>query len=133
MLTVQELIKSDENFENNYKNKQFSIDNDKRNGIEANYWVSIFNGITKVNGFQFGSIDSSKKASIRKSAKYCVAFDHKGKAFDNNDNEKCEGYFSNCISFNNGINYQLPYTFADWFNNWSWNAKFSDQSIWNKL
>ncbi|MBQ9519770.1 MAG: hypothetical protein IJR59_07745, partial [Firmicutes bacterium] len=40
----------------------------------------------------------------------------------------CTGYITNCVSFNNNINYQLPYTFASWSNNWSWGAKKADQS-----
>ena len=54
-------------------------------------------------------------------------FWHKGKGFDNNNSENCSGYFTNCVSFKNKINYQLPYTFAKWSNNWSWSPSNVDQ------
>ena len=47
-------------------------------------------------------------------------FDHISKGFDKYNSRKCRGYFTNYVSFNN--NYQLPYTFAKWENNWSWGA-----------
>ena len=34
---------------------------------------------------------------------------------------------TNCASFNNNINYKLPYNFPKWQNNWSWGSKNSDQ------
>ena len=37
-------------------------------------------------------------------------------------------YITNCASFNNIINYQLPYTFEKWSNNWSWNPIKSDHA-----
>ena len=37
------------------------------------------------------------------------------KGFDINSSQKC----TNNVSFNNNINYQLPYTFSKWENNWS--------------
>jgi len=80
------------------------------------------------NGFKFGSKTTQKSASVKRTADYSIAFDHKSKGFDNNNSEKCTGYITNCASFNNNINYQLPYTFAKWSNNWSWNPIKSDQS-----
>ena len=34
---------------------------------------------------------------------------------------------TNCVSFNNGINYKLPFTFSKWIDNWSWGSKNKDQ------
>ena len=79
------------------------------------------------NGFKFGSAYTPKNTSIKRNCDYCAAFDHKGKGFDNNNSQKCSGYFTNCASFKNKINYQLPYTFAKWSNNWSWNAINNEQ------
>ena len=70
------------------------------------------------NGFKLGSNFTPKSPDIRRTADYCVCFDNKGKGFDNNHTEKCTGSFTNCVSFNNHINYTLPYTFSKWSNNW---------------
>ena len=35
------------------------------------------------------------------------------------------------MSFNNDINYQLPYNFQVWENNWSWNPKTNHQNKQN--
>ena len=132
MWTVQQLINSDSNFESNYKNKKFSIDNGKINGISAKEWLSKANGAMNGNGFKFGSKLTAQNTSVKRTADYSVAFDHKSKGFDNNNSQKCSGYFTNCVSFNNNINYQLPYTFQKWSNNWSWGAKKSDQNGMNQ-
>ena len=42
-------------------------------------------------------------------------------------NHKYNAYIANSVSFNNGINYKLPFTFSKWTNNWSWNSKNIDQ------
>ena len=128
MWTVQQLIATDKNFENNYKNKKFSLNGGKIAGEAASNWVSKANGSMNGNGFKFGSKTTPQKASVKRTAEYSVAFDHKSKGFDNNNSQKCTGYFSNCVSFNNKINYQLPYTFAKWENNWSWGAKSKEQN-----
>ena len=128
MWTIQQLISSDPNFETNYKNKQFSIENGSINGVKATDWVSKANGEMNGNGFKFGSKTTEKSASVKRTADYCVAFDHKSKGFDNNNSQDCSGYFSNCVSFKNRINYQLPYTFVKWENMWSWGAKKDEQA-----
>ena len=84
------------------------------------------------NGFKFGSKYTQQSPDIVRVADYSIAFDHKVKGFDNNSSKKCTGYISNCVAFNNLINYQLPYTFAKWSNNWSWNAKNTDQYLQNQ-
>jgi len=128
MWTVQQLMSSDSNFESNYKNKKFSIDNGKINGVSANNWVAQANGAMNGNGFKFGSKITAQDPSVIRTAEWSVAFDHKSKGFDNNNSQKCTGYFSNCVSFNNNINYQLPYTFKKWENNSSWGAKSKEQN-----
>jgi len=128
MWTVQQLMNSDSNFESNYKNKKFSIDNGKINGVSAQSWVAQANGAMNGNGFKFGSKITAQDPSVKRTAEWSVAFDHKSKGFDNNNSQKCTGYFTNCVSFNNNINYQLPYTFKKWENNWSWGAKSKEQN-----
>ena len=126
MLTIQHLINSDNNFESNYKNKKFNIDNGKINGVKASEWITQANKNMNGNGFKLGSNITPKSPDVKRTADYCVTFDHKNKGFDNNNSEKCTGSFTNCASFNNNINYKLPYTFTKWSNNWSWGAKKSD-------
>ena len=84
------------------------------------------------NGFKFGSKITATSPSVKRTAEWSIAFDHKGKGFDNNNSQKCTGYFTNCVSFNNNINYQLPYTFEKWENNWSWGAKSKEQNSMNQ-
>ena len=124
MWTVQQLMSSDSNFES----KKFSIDNGKINGVSANEWISKAIGEMNGNGFKFGSSITAKDPSVKRKAEWSVAFDHKSKGFDNNNSQKCTGYFTNCVSFNNKINYQLPYTFAKWENMWSWGATSKEQN-----
>ena len=132
MWTIQQIINSDENFENNYKNKKYNIDNAKINGVSANEWISTANYKINGNGFKFGSKITAQSPSVKRTAEWSIAFDHKGKGFDNNNSQKCTGYFTNCVSFNNNINYQLPYTFEKWENNWSWGAKNKEQNSMNQ-
>ena len=127
MLTIQQLITSDENYENNYNKKQFNIENCKIDGKSANNWISSTGQRTKGNGFQFGFASTPEPSTIQRKAELSVAFDHKSKGFDNNYSKKYQGYFTNCASFNNKINYQLPYNFDKWENNWAWGAKEADQ------
>jgi hypothetical protein len=127
MWTIQQLIASDSSFESNYNKGSIKL-NGKINGKSASSWVSSAQGEMNGNGFKFGSKTTEKSTSVKRTADYCAAFDHKSKGFDNNNSEGCTGYITNCASFNNNINYQLPYTFAAWSNNWSWGAKKSDQS-----
>ena len=72
------------------------------------------------NGFKFNFKTTDQSTSVKRSADYSIAFYHKSKGFDNNNSKGCTGYINNCSSFNNNMNYQLPYTFAKWSNNWSW-------------
>ena len=128
MWAVQQLMDSDSNFESNYKNKKFSVDNGKIAGVKASEWLSQAQGAMNGNGFKFGSKTTPQSESVIRTAEYSVAFDHKSKGFDNNNSQKCSGYFSNCVSFNNKINYQLPYNFKKWENMWSWGATSKEQN-----
>ena len=126
MQTIQHLIISDESYEDNYKKQKFNIDNGKINGVKASEWITQANKRMSGNGFKLGSNFTPKSPDIRRTADYSVCFDNKGKGFDNNHTEKCTGSFTNCVSFNNHINYTLPYTFSKWSNNWGWRAKKFD-------
>ena len=128
MWTIQQLISSDSSFASNYSKGKIDLSKGKINGTSAKTWVSKAETEMNGNGFKFGSKTTEQSSSVKRIADYCVAFDHKSKGFDNNNSQNCTGYITNCVSFNNNINYQLPYTFASWSNNYSWGAKKSDQS-----
>jgi hypothetical protein len=132
MWTVQQLMASDPNFEANYKNKKFSIAKGKIAGMSASSWLAKAQTEMNGNGFKFGSKTTVQSTSVKRKAVYSVAFDHKSKGFDNNNSQKCSGYIANCVSFNNNINYQLPYVFEKWASNWSWNPIKADQSQQNQ-
>jgi hypothetical protein len=132
MWTIQQLMASDPSFESNYKNKKFSISKGKIAGMSATSWLAKAQGEMNGNGFKFGSKTTVQSTSVRRKAVYSVAFDHKSKGFDNNNSKGCTGYIANCVSFNNNINYQLPYVFEKWASNWSWNPIKADQSQQNQ-
>jgi len=127
MLTIQNIINSDENFEINYKYKKFNIDNAIIDGKSAAEWLDKTKSRTKGNGFQFGFPTTPISSNIKRIADKCVAFENKSKGFDNNFSKRYIGYFSNCVSFKNEINYHLPYVFKKWLNNWSWGAKKTEK------
>ena len=54
-------------------------------------------------------------------------FDHYDGGFIDKFNHKYNADIRNCVSFNNGINYKLPYTFSKWENNWSWGSFNKDK------
>ena len=120
------MIASDSSFASNYANKKFSTANAKINGSTVAAWLTKANTAMNGNGFKFGSKDTAQNEGVTRTADYCVAFDHKSKGFDNNNSQGCSGYISNCVSFQNNINFQLPYVFKLWTNNYSWGAKTSE-------
>jgi hypothetical protein len=132
MLSIQHLINSDKDFEKNYNNKKYNIDNGKIIGLKASEWINLANLCMSGNGYKLGSFITPKNPQVKRTADYCIAFDNKSKGFDNNHTEKCTGSFTNCVSFNNRINYQLPYNFNKWNNNWSWGAKKRDIELTEK-
>ena len=127
--TIQEIIKSDENFEKNYNNKNFNLENAKINNISAIEFLSKYNEDIGGNGFIFGNEENDKILTNRRTVEYCVSFDHKSKGFDNNNSMNFTGLVSNCVGFNNNINYELPYYFEKWSNNWSWDSKNEDKFV----
>ena len=124
--TIQEIMESDPNFVSNYYNKKYNIDNAELDGVTVKEWVAKVNPKLDGNGFTFGNKNSSQSIDVKRNALYCVAFDHKEGGFIDNFNHKYNAYFTNCVSFNNGINYKLTYTFSKWVDNWSWNSKNKD-------
>ena len=127
MWTIQQLMASDSSFESNYRNRKFSIAKGKIAGMSATSWLAKAQTEMNGNGFKFGSINTPQSTSIYRKAVYSVAFDHKQQGFNNNNSKSIKGYFANCVSFNNNINYQLPYVFEKWASNWSWGAIKADQ------
>lgn len=123
MLSIQHIIKSDPNFESNYKNKNYNIDSAKIGDDSVQKWIDNAADSMNGNGFSFGSKYTKQDTSIVRTADYCVAFNHKKKGFNNNNSVNCLGKFSNCVSFGNDINYQLPYTFDKFENNYGWGAR----------
>ena len=132
MWTIQQIMAADSNFETNYKNRKFNLSKGKIAGMSVSSWLSKAEGEMNGNGFKFGSKTTAQSTSVYRKAVYSVAFDHKAKGFDNNNSQGCTGYIANCVSFNNNINYQLPYVFEKWASNWSWNPLKADQSKQNE-
>ena len=125
--SIQDLINSDENYENNYKNKAFNIDNGKISGENAKEWINKANGYIDGNGFEFGIKTISDIQNAKRIMDYIVSFDNKSKGFTNKNNQKCPANFTNSVSFNNNINYQIIFKYEKWYNNWSWGNKNNDQ------
>ena len=125
--SIQDLINSDENYENNYKNKAFNIDNGKISGENAKEWINKANGYIDGNGFEFGIKTISDIQNAKRIMDYIVSFDNKSKGFTNKNNQKCPANFTNNVSFNNNINYQILFKYEKWSNNWSWGNKNNDQ------
>ena len=125
--TIQQIMESDESFVSNYYNKKYNIDDAKIDEMTANEWIAKISPRLEGNGFTFGNVNSSQSIDVKRNALYCIAFDHKNGGLVDNFNHKYNAYMTNCVSFNNGINYRLPYTFSKWADNWSWNSKNIDQ------
>ena len=79
------------------------------------------------NGFTFGNRNSPQSIDVKRNSLYNVAFGHKSGGFVDNYNHKYNAFITDCVSFNNDINYRLTYTFSKWSNNWSWGSKKKDQ------
>ena len=129
LFTIQEILESDKNFENNYNNKKFNLENAKINNTLATELFANYEEKTRGiggSGFILGSIGSHRILGNQREADYCVSFDHKSKGFNNNDSKNFTSLFSNCVGFNNNINYELPYVFTKWSNNWGWGSKEKD-------
>ena len=126
MWTIQQIIKSDENFENNYNNKIFNLEDVIINTKPANDYFSEYSKEDEGNGFNLGNERNEPSLINRRTVDYCVSFDHKSKGFNSNKSQNFTGLFSNSVSFNNNMNYDLPYSFVKWNNNWGWNSNEDD-------
>ena len=125
--TIKEIMESDPSFVSNYYHKKYNIDNAYLEGMSVQEWIAKFNPRLEGNGFTFGNANSSQSIDVKRNALSCIAFDHKSGGFIDNYNHKYNGYFTDCVSFNNGINYKLPFTFSKWTNNWSWASRNKNQ------
>ena len=129
--TIQDIIKSDKSYVNNYynkKNKKFSIANAKIGELTANEWVAYVNPKMRGEGFTFGNQNSSQSIDVRRISNYNVAFNNKAGGFVDNFNHKYNAFITNTVAFNNGINFKFPfYTLSKWSNNWSWNSRNKEQ------
>ena len=125
--TIQEIIRSDPNFVSNYYNKKFSVENALIGTFLVNSWETYVRPRMEGNGFTFGNRNSSQSIDVKRNSFYNVAFDHKSGGFIDNFNHKYNAFFTDCLAFNNNINYRLTYTFSKWSNNWSWGSNNKDQ------
>ena len=125
--TIQDIMESDPSFVSNYYNKKYNIDSAYLDGFTVKEWIAKVSPTLEGNGFSFGNKNSSQSIDVKRNALYCASFDHKSGGFIDNFNHRYNAYITNCVSFNNGINYKLPYTFSKWLNNWSWGSKNNDQ------
>ena len=133
-------MESDPSFENNYYNKKYNIDNAHIEGHPAKNWTTKVE--TKIildgNGFILGNANRFQGIDVKRNVLYCIAFENKDGGFiDNYDNHKYDVYMTNCVSFNNHINYRLPYTFTKWSDNWSLDSinddRFNSNNITAKI
>ena len=125
--TIQKIMESDPTFVSNYYNGKYNIDDAELDGVPVKEWISRVSPKMDGNGFTFGNRNSSQSIDVKRNAIFCASFDHKAGGFVDNFNHKYNAYFTNCASFNNDINYRLPYTFSKWIDNWSWNSRNKDQ------
>ena len=125
--TIKDMIQSDENFVGNYYNKKYNIDEAKISMYTAKEWISLISPKMDGNGFTFGNLNSSQSIDVIRNSFNNVAFGHKSGGFIDINYHRYRAYFTDCVSFNNGINYRLTYTLSKWLNNWSWNSNIKDQ------
>ena len=126
--TIREMIKYDEGFASNYYKKLFAANGARIHGIPLNIWIPRMTSIMRGEGFVFGNLNNSQTIDVKRSSFYNVAFDNKAGGFVDNYNHRYNAFVTDCVSFNNGINFKLPYyTLTRWSNNWSWNSKNKEQ------
>ena len=78
------------------------------------------------SGFVFGNTNSTQSIEVKRNSFYNIAFDQSG-GFVDFYNHRYNAFFTDCVAFNNKINYYLTYTFSRWLNNWSWRSMNKDQ------
>ena len=127
LFTIKKIMEDDSSFVSNYYNNKYSIDSSYMYGITIKEWISQISPRLEGNGFTFGNGNSSQSIDVKRNALYCVAFDHISGGFIDNFYHRYNAFITDCAAFNNGINYNLPYTFSRWSNNWSWGSKNNDQ------
>ena len=121
--TIQKIIESDENFVSNYYNNHYNINNAKIGIYQVREWVSLVGPKMDGEGFTFGNHNSSQSIDVKRNSFFNVAFDHKSGGFLDNYNHKYNAFITDCVSFNNGVNYKFPYyRLSKWSNNWSWSS-----------
>ena len=74
---------------------------------------------------------NSQSIEVKRISFYNVAFNNKAGGFIDNYNHKYNAFVTDCVSFNNGLNYKLPYVLSKWSNNWSWGSKNKEQLTGN--
>ena len=126
MWTIQEIIKSDDNFEKNYNNKIYNLDEAKIDSKPAVEYLEEYKSENGGNGFNLGDENNEQNLINKRTVDYCVSFDHRGKGFNNNKSLNFTGLITNSVGFSNDMNYDLPYSFMKWSNNWSWSSNKKD-------
>ena len=136
MWTIKQFVESDPNFETNYYNKKYNIDNAHIEGHPAKNWTSKMQAKVRLegNGFMLGYSNRFQGDDVKRNAQYCVAFDNKDGGFiDNYNHHRYNAHITNCVSFNNHINYRLSYSFSKWLDNWSWGSIIDDEFNNNEI
>ena len=127
LLTIKNIMDEDPNYESNYKNGKFAI---SPLGPYTKYFLDTWLPKAKLEGgygFKLGSEIKKSVNSAKRIFDKDLAFDHKYIGFACNDSKTRYAIVSNCISFNNNINYQFTNTIGQWKNIWSYNPILSDQ------
>ena len=125
--TIKEIMDSDPNFETNYYNKKYNVDDAYMEGLPVKERIAnilLLDG----SGFSFTNYISDEIiVDAKRNLLYCVAFEHISGGFINRYNQRFIAYVDHCISFNNNFNYYLSSTFTELSKNYSWGSKNKDQ------
>ena len=125
---IKQIMETDENYVSNYYNKKFSIVNAIIDYKLANDWVKEVTPKMEGEGFTFGNANSSQSIDVKRNSLYNVAFNNKEGGFVDNFNHRYNAFITDCVSFNNKINYKFAnYTLSKWSNNWSWSSRNKEQ------
>ena len=104
---MKNLIESDPSFEQNYKNKKFSIQNAQINGQSAETYMAEAVASISGDGFELGEEETSYKYPEKNSRiiNTCASFDNIGSAFIKRNEHKFIINTKNCVGFNSQYNY----------------------------
>ena len=73
-------------------------------------------------------LNSSQSIDVKRNSLFNVAFNNKAGGFVDNFNHRYNAFITDCVAFNNRINYKFEnYTLSKWSNNWSWNSRTPEQ------